>query len=65
MSPKRVNRSSAVSRRDQTSNFKSVRRGLRSPEIDAEPWQSPLDALARGLVLIGEKFRFRPRLRVI
>lgn len=65
MSQKRANRGSTASKRDQTSNFKSDRRGLRNPEIDTEPWQSPLDALARGLVSIGDKFKFRPPLRVI
>lgn len=65
MSQKIADRDSAAAKRDQTSTFKSERRGLRNPEIDAEPWQSPLDALARGLVSIGEKFKFRPPLRVI
>ncbi len=65
MSTKRANRGSAASRRNHPSNFKAEHRGLRNPEIDAEPWQSPLNALARGLVSIGEKFKFRPPLRVI
>lgn len=43
-----------------------IERGrLRSPEIDSEPSSSALDALARGLISIGEKFfRGGPMLRV-
>jgi hypothetical protein len=47
------------------SEFSVDRRRLRNPQIDAEPTKSPLDALARGLVTIGERVRSRPRLRVL
>jgi len=66
MSQKRGNRGSAAwSREQETSNFKAYRRGLRDPAIETDPWQSPLEALAKGLVSIGEKLKFRPPLRVI
>ncbi|HEY7469488.1 MAG TPA: hypothetical protein VIC07_08195 [Acidimicrobiia bacterium] len=45
--------------------FAPNRHRLRSPEIDAEPSRSPLDALAKGLVSIGERLRSRPTLRVL
>jgi hypothetical protein len=37
---------------------------MRSTGIDTEPARSPLDALARGLVTIGDKFRTRSNLRI-
>jgi hypothetical protein len=62
----RINLSKAFSgRRNAKTGFKVDRQRLRSPEIDAEPSSSALDALARGLVTIGEKFfRGRPMLRI-
>ncbi len=54
-----------TSKRSVKSEFKAQRRGLRNAEIDTEPWRSPLDALAKGLISIGEKFRSRPPLRVL
>lgn len=47
------------------SRFGEERRGLKQPAIDSEPWQSPIDALTKGLIAIGEKFRARPPLRVL
>lgn len=62
----RTNLSKAFAqRRNGKTDFKLDRQRLRSPEIDAEPSNSALDALARGLVTIGEKFfRGRPMLRI-
>jgi len=47
------------------SNFELDRRRLRTPEIDTEPSRSPLDALARGLVTLGDRlFKGRAMLRI-
>jgi hypothetical protein len=66
MSPNRERREPDASRDERDrSSFKAVRHGLKGPEIDAEPWRSPLDALAKGLVSIGDKLKFRPPLRIV
>ncbi|MDP9144250.1 MAG: hypothetical protein M3N43_06080 [Actinomycetota bacterium] len=62
----RTNLSKAFSqRRNRKTGFKLDRQRLRSPEIDAEPSNSALDALARGLITIGDRFfRGKPMLRI-
>lgn len=40
-----------------TADFAVARQRLRSPGIDSEPNRSALDALARGLVSIGDRLR--------
>ncbi len=58
----RTNLSKPLSNRNNGETaFKSARERLRSPEIDTVPSRSPLDALVRGLVSIGDKaFKGRP-----
>jgi len=67
MKKPRTNSGSARRKKDQDGRATPrIDRGrLRSPEIDAEPSSSALDALARGLISIGEKFfRSGPMLRI-
>ena len=47
------------------STFGVTRDRLRNPTIDAEPTRSPFDAVARGLVSIGDRFRAPQTLRVL
>ncbi len=65
MSSTRAGHETASKGNQVASRFGEARRGLKKPAIDSEPWQSPIDALAKGLIAIGEKFRARPPLRVL
>lgn len=47
------------------STFGVTRDRLRNPNIDAEPTRSPFDAVARGLVSIGDRLRAPQTLRVL
>jgi len=55
----RANLEKALKHQDDRTHFNGNRQRPRNPEIDAEPSNSPLDALAMGLVSIGEKFTKR------
>jgi hypothetical protein len=52
-------------KRKGSTKFAVSRDRLRNPKIDAEPTRSPFDAVARGLVSIGDRLRAPQSLRVL
>ncbi|GEM_PF-3382783 len=65
MSLEHTNPGTKPTKADGKSEFTIERRRLRDPRIDTEPSRSPMDAVARGLIAIGERFSSRPTLRVL